>query len=157
MDGTFFCCSTSTLGSTVLSSWAPSLKPHTYSRRRGPSAPPATWTLTRCSSFQPFLRGRALSGNYPTFRPQVCRYILHPCSPVDVLKRFKADSEEASHPPTSDRRAATVEDEEDDRPLHAPVDSDLQGEQDDDDEDGRFFGGGLNEEQTVRLRWDYKR
>lgn len=72
-----------------------------------------------------------------------------------MLKRFKPDFEGEGPNSFADARAATVEDEDDDTPpfvsrtSEAPHDE--PDEVDEDDEDGRFFGGGLNEEQSVRL------
>ncbi|GMK54190.1 hypothetical protein CspeluHIS016_0107760 [Cutaneotrichosporon spelunceum] len=65
---------------------------------------------------------------------------------ADVLKRFKPDSDNVRSS-LSDARAARVEDDGEERVLtrlsEEPVD-----DFDNEDEDGRFFGGGLNEEQS---------
>ncbi|ORX34896.1 Catenin-beta-like protein [Kockovaella imperatae] len=73
----------------------------------------------------------------------------------EFLKRYKAVGEESkdeSVPPTNGKgkgRAATVEDEDDDRMDYAQADSSHDdGEA---DEEGRFFGGGLNSEQNQIL------
>ncbi|KAI9632157.1 Catenin-beta-like protein [Dioszegia hungarica] len=68
----------------------------------------------------------------------------------DMLKRFKSDdSEDTSANGKGKGRAATVEDVNEDAPAPEDMDDDMG--QGDDDEDGRFFGGGLNNEQQQIL------
>jgi hypothetical protein len=75
----------------------------------------------------------------------------------DVLKRFKP--EEPSLSSSNDGKSAIVEDEDDlittgvftgTEAQRADVSEESpQGDYDDGDDEGRFFGGGLNDEQNV--------
>ncbi|BEJ09459.1 hypothetical protein CcaverHIS641_0603740 [Cutaneotrichosporon cavernicola] len=66
---------------------------------------------------------------------------------ADVLKRFKPDPESVDSSSQSGARAARVEDDDEDR-GHLGISEEPVDDFEDDDEDGRFFGGGLNEEQS---------
>ncbi|BEJ16975.1 hypothetical protein CspHIS471_0603760 [Cutaneotrichosporon sp. HIS471] len=66
---------------------------------------------------------------------------------ADVLKRFKPDPESGDSSSQSGARHARVEDDNEDR-GHTGISEEPLDDFEDDDEDGRFFGGGLNEEQS---------